>query len=198
MAEICTAKLTAEEFFEWRSRPENQNQRWELENGEVVEMPSPGEMHGVLCFLIARILGNYLFTQGNGYLCTNDTGLLVSRQPDTVRGPDVMLFLSGKPLSAMNRGYSEGIPELVVEIVSPSDRMGRLHTRIKQYHQRGVKLVWVVFPEERTVNVYRPDEFPKDLEEADELTGNGVLPDFRCRVADLFALPGQTQQAPNP
>lgn len=192
MAEICTAKLTAEEFFEWRSRPENQNQRWELENGEVVAMPSPGEMHALVCWFVIKVLTEYVVRRGAGHLLTNDCGLIVGREPDTVRGPDVMLFLDNRTLSQAVRGHVDRVPPLVVEVVSPSDRLGRLHTRIKQYHERGVQLVWIVFPEERTINVYRPDEFPKDLSETDTLTGNGVLPDFCCRVADLFALPEQT------
>jgi Uma2 family endonuclease len=199
MADTCTTNLlTAEEFFAWCSRPENRNRRFELENGEVVEMPSPGEMHALVCWFVIKVLTEYIVRRGSGHLLTNDCGLIVSREPDTVRGPDVMMFLENRTLDQANRGHVDRIPPLVVEVVSPSDRQGRLNTRIRQYHERGVQLVWVLFPEERTLNVYRPDEFPKDLEETDELVGNGVLPDFRCRVADLFALPGQTPPAPNP
>ena len=59
-----------------------------------------------------------------------------------------------------------------------------------QPDERGVALVWLADPEDRSVTIHRPNEFPKVLDETDELTGDGVLPDFRCRVADLFTLPG--------
>jgi Uma2 family endonuclease len=71
--------------------------------------------------------------------------------------------------------------------------MRKTMTRVEQYLRRGVQLVWVIEPDERIVYVYRPNEFHKILDETEELTGNGVLPDFSCRVADLFALPGQLQ-----
>lgn len=190
-----TTPMTAEEFFDWANRPENIDKRWELEAGEVVEMPSPAELHGTICWLVGMVLGQYVFSRGAGYVCTNDTGLIVKRDPDTVRGPDVMLHLDVRTMAELSRTFSQRVPALVVEVFSPSDRPGKLMGRVAQYHRRGVPLVWVVFPEERTVNVYYPNEFPKVLDETDELTGNGVLPDFACPVRALFALPGPTPPA---
>lgn len=189
MATATTTLMTAEEFFVWANRPEQDGKRYELENGVVVEMPSPGVLHGTVCWLIAHILGNYVFARGSGFVCTNDTGLIVRRGPDTVRGPDLMVFLTAKTVDQLNRGYADEVPAAVVEVFSPSDKPGRLNARIKQYHKRGVPLVWVVFPEDRTVDVYRPGRSTESLEERDELAGEEDLPDFRCRVADLFTLP---------
>jgi Uma2 family endonuclease len=188
--DTTTTLMTAEEFFDWANRPEHGDKHFELENGRVVEMPSPGELHGVVCWLIAHLLGNYLFSRGSGYLCTNDTGLIVRRNPDTVRGPDVMVFLTAKTVDQLNLGHADEAPAAVVEVFSPSDKPGQLTRRIAQYHKRGVPLVWVVYPEDRSVDVYRPGRPTESLTESDELTGGDALPDFRCKVADLFALPG--------
>lgn len=191
MASVTTPVMTAEEFYEWANRPENSDRKVELENGEIVDMPSPGELHGVICWLISHLLGNYLFSLGTGYICTNDTGLIVHRDPDTVRGPDVMLFREGKKFEQLNRKHADSIPDLVVKVFSPNDRVTKSYRRVKQYLQHGVRLVWLVFPEDRSIHVFsRAGEFPTILDESEELTGNGVLPEFRCRVADLFALPG--------
>ena len=95
----------------------------------------------------------------------------------------------------MSQKFTEHIPTLVVEVYSPSDRPGEYNRRIAQYHARGVPLVWVIYPEERAVSVCRPNEFPKFLDETEELTGNGVLPDFTCRVRDLFTSPGASPPA---
>jgi Uma2 family endonuclease len=186
-------KMTAEEFYEWANRPENEGKRYELENGEVAEMSSPGEAHALVCWFAIKVLTNYLTRRGRGHLLTNDCGLVVRRNPDTVRGPDVMAFLDDLTLGQARRGHTDRIPQLVVEVRSPTDRQGKTLRRIEQYHKRGVPLVWLLDPEELTVTVFRPNEFPKVLDDTDELTGNGVLPDFSCRVADLFALPGQPQ-----
>ena len=70
------------------------------------------------------------------------------------------------------------------------DKPGHLIRRLDQYLQLGIPLVWVIDPEGRFVTVYQPDEMQKTLDEKDELTGEDVLPEFRCRVGNLFAVPG--------
>ena len=74
-----TPLMTAEEFFDWVNRPENTGRRCELENGRVIDMPSPSRFHGTVCLLIARILGNYIFARGAGSAASNDSGLIVRR-----------------------------------------------------------------------------------------------------------------------
>jgi Uma2 family endonuclease len=54
----------------------------------------------------------------------------------------------------------------------------------------GVGMVWVVDPEDRTVSVFVPEQLPRVADEHEELTGNSVLPDFRCRVSEFFFVPG--------
>jgi Uma2 family endonuclease len=186
-----STQMTAEEFYDWANRPENLGTRYELEAGKAVEIPSPGVRHGTVCWLLGLIIGQYLFKRGAGHATTNDAGLIVKRKPDTVRGPDLMVFLENCKYDDLEVKYTERIPALVVEVLSPDDRPGRTNRRIEQYIRRGVPLVWLVDPEDRTVTVYRPNEFHKVLEESEELTGSGVLPDFTCRIADLFVIPGE-------
>ncbi|MGL6095026.1 MAG: Uma2 family endonuclease, partial [Fimbriiglobus sp.] len=181
-------KMTAEEFYVWANRPERGGRLYELEAGEVVEMQPPGEIHGLLCAWITHMMWEFALRRGSGRVLSNDTGLVVRRAPDTVRGPDIMFFLSSRRLEDASPRHVTDVPDLVTEVFSPNDRAGRLNHRIEQYHQSGVPLVWVVYPEDLTVSVYRPGEFPKTLDETDDLTGNGVLPDFRCRVSDFFEL----------
>ena len=191
MATVETRQLTAEEFCEWASRPENAGKRFELERGEPVEMPPPSEIHGVVCFLVAHLLGAYVFRRGQGYVCSNDTGLLVEKDPDTLRGPDVMLFDEKRRFDQLSRKYSTGVPKLVVEVFSPSDNWGKTLKRIGQYLKRGVALVWVVDPESLSVSIHQPGKDPRVVDETEELHGEEVLLEFRCRVAELFTLPGE-------
>jgi Uma2 family endonuclease len=190
MSTVTTPLMTADEFFDWANRPENQGRYWELDEGKVIEMPPPGNVHGAVASWISYLLWQYVIRVGHGYVVGNDAGLVVQKQPDTVRGPDLMLFAESRPLEAIARKYTTDVPRLIVEISSPNDRQSRLQKRIGQYLRRGVPLVWLVDPEDRTLTVYRPGEIHRVLEEPDDLTGNGVLPEFRCRVADLFTLPG--------
>lgn len=179
--------MTADEFYDWANRPENADRRFELDAGRVVEMPSPGELHGFVCYLLVRLLTLYVERRGAGYLLANDTGLVVAQGPDTVRGPDVMCFLEDRTADQMSTRHCQRIPALVAEVLSPSDRISRTNARIEQYLRRGVPLMWLVDPFERTVTVYRPSEFHRVLTEDERLSGNGVLPEFECQVAEFFS-----------
>jgi Uma2 family endonuclease len=92
-------------------------------------------------------------------------------------------------LEQLSRKFTERIPKLVIEVLSPNDRMTQLNRRIGQYLERGVSLVWLVDAAVHSVTVYRSDKYPMVLDDSDELTGQEILPDLRLRVVDLFTLP---------
>lgn len=182
-------KMTAEQFYVWANRPENEGSWYELEDGEAIEMPSPIREHAYYCWRIIKLLTEYVVRRGVGHLLTNDCGIIVARKPDTVRGADVILFLRSEEESDFANKYVEDVPDLIAEVVSPSDTEKRINRRVAQYLTRGIPLVWLIDPAKFTVTICRPNEFPKVLDETDELTGNGVIPEFACPVSDLFALP---------
>jgi Uma2 family endonuclease len=191
-----TKPMTAEEFYEWVHRPENAGKWFELVRGEVIELPPPMKRHGVLSANVSRILGNYAFQRGKGYVAGNDSGVILERDPDSVRGPDVALYEDAQTFEEPHPKYGEVPPRLAVEILSPNDRAAKVQQKITDYLRTGVALVWVVDPEGRTVTVYRPDRAPAVAAADDELSGEEVLPGFRCRVADFFHMAGGTAAAP--
>jgi Uma2 family endonuclease len=189
MNPLTSATMTAEEFFDWCNRPENRDRRFELQRGKVVEMSRPGERHGVVCANVTRLLGNYIFQRRKGYVCSHDTGVLWEHDPDTVRGPDVFLYEKSRRYDDLNVKYSEEIPQLVAEVLSPNDGWTKVMRRVNQFLDRGVPVVWVIDPEDRTATVLRPGEFPRVLEESEELTGEPAFADLRVRVGDFFFVP---------
>lgn len=190
MSTATTSRLmTAEEFCDWVHRPENRDKWFELVRGEVIELPPPIKIHGYLCANIARILGNYTFQRRKGYVTCNDSGVILERGPDTVRGPDVALYEDAARFSELHPKYGEVPPRLAVEVLSPSDRVKQVNRKIIDYLKNGVELVWLIDPEEKTVTVYRRDRGPELIEAEGELTGDGILPGFACKVADFFFLP---------
>ncbi len=192
MASSLAAKLlTAEEFFDWTHRPENRDRHFELERGEVVEMARPGERHGVVRGNVGYMLNGYTRHRRKGYVCINDTGVILERNPDTVRGPDISLYDEIRRYDQLKLGYSEHPPKLAVEVLSPNDRWGKVTRRINHFLEAGISLVWLVDPEGRSVTVYRKGELPQVLEEGDEITGLDILPDLRCPVAEFFLMPGE-------
>ena len=121
----------------------------------------------------------------------NDTGVIWGRSPDTVRGPDLVFFDESRRYDDLEAKYIERIPTLVVEVLSPSDRWAKVVRRVSQFQQKGVAVVWVIDPEDRTVTIFEPNQYPRVLEESDEIDGNPTLPDFKCRVAELFQTNGE-------
>jgi len=193
MATVTTKPMTAEQFYELANRPENRGRQLELVRGEVVEMSRPGKLHGLICANVVRILGNYAVQRKKGYVCSNDTGVIVRRNPDTVRGPDVLFFEDAEQVEQVEEKYGETPPLLAVEVLSPNDTHGKVGRRVREQKRFGTRLVWVLDPDARNVVVYQKGEEEKEVEADEDLTGGDVLPDFRCRVAEFFALPGQQQ-----
>jgi Uma2 family endonuclease len=126
--------ITAEEFFQMPEPADGSRQ--ELVRGVIVTMPPPGGLHGACCSRINRRVGNYVDDQQLGTVCCNDTGFVSERDPDTVRGPDVS-FWSRERLPVVPATYIEIPPDLVVEVVSPSDHYSRIQTKLRHYLSRG-------------------------------------------------------------
>ncbi len=186
-----TRLLTADEFAEFVHRPENDGRHFELERGEIIAMPPPVEVHGAVCANVGWIFGNFVHARRRGHVCTNDTGVIIETGPDTVRGIDVTLYDDNRPFGELDQRYWQRIPTLAVEVLSPDARPGKTMRRVAEFLRRGFPLVWIVDPESRDVTVYRPGKEPYVRSGDEEPTGDDVLPEFKCRVSDLFRLPGE-------
>ena len=179
-----TRPMTAEELL----RYDEPGARVELVRGELSTMPLPGGRHGRIGSRVLRRLGNHVEGAGLGETFAAETGFLIGRDPDTVRGADAAFVRRDRlePIGDL-AGHLPLAPDLVVEIASPSDRPGRVASKVEDWLSAGVAMVWRLDPETRIVVVHRPGAEPVTLTEADELDGGDVVPGFRCRVADLFA-----------
>jgi Uma2 family endonuclease len=182
--------MSADEFFDWVHIPENDGRFFELERGEVVETPPPGKLHGFVCANIACILWIYARQRKKGYVCTNDTGVIVERDPDTVRGVDVTFYEDGRTADDMERKYAADPPVLAVEVVSPNDRTNRMLRRVTELLKIGVREVWVIDPQARDVSICRTGRDPEILGFEKELVTTEILPGFRCLISEFFAAPG--------
>ncbi len=186
---VSSGQISCEEFLALCERPEYADTQLELDEGRLVVMPPAGELHGRQCAWIVALLMDYARRAGGAVLC-NDPGLLLSRDPDTVRAPDLAYYRENVRLEEISPGLAKRLPDLVVEVLSPSDRLGMVMRKVQQYLRAGIAMVWVVDGESRNVTVYRTGREPRVLEENEVLDGEDVLPGFTCAVADLFRLPG--------
>ncbi len=163
--------------------------RGELIRGELSETMPTGQEHGEVVMNLGMLLGNFIKPQGLGRLMGSDTGVLLERDPDTVREPDAA-FISAErlPTGVRVRGYSEVVPDLVAEVVSPGDGRGEVYDKARMWISHGVRMVWVADPDTRTVEVHEPNAPLATLAESDTLHGGDVLPGFSCPVRDVFDL----------
>jgi Uma2 family endonuclease len=180
-----TQKLIAAEEFARMPDPADGSQQ-ELVRGVIVSMPPPGGRHGVCCLKLGRRIGAFVDDNKLGTAALIDTGFITERDPDTVRGPDIS-FWSRDKLPEVPAGYIEVAADLVVEVVSPGDYYARIQRKVSEYLTKGVRLIWIVDPEDRSVAVFREGQKPRVLGENEILSGDDVLPGFTCRIADIFA-----------
>ena len=175
--------ITADELLQM---PDD-GKRYELIEGELIEMAPAGLRHGEIAATIALLIGNHVRRNDLGSFFVADPGFFLQRDPDTVRAPDVA-FITKNRLSPKGApaGFSDTIPDLVVEVVSPNDRSGQVQAKVEQWIEHGVKAVWLVHPERRSIMVYSSLSEVHVLHEGDTLTGDPVLPGFSCPVAEIF------------
>ena len=158
----------------------------ELIDGRVVFVDPATAAQGLLATAVASELGQYVRPRKHGRVLLGGVGIVTRRYPDTVRAADVA-FISHACLPQLQRSYLEVAPELVVEIMSPSDRWQDIRSKLDDYFSIGVERVWIVEPERRTVLVYRSSTDLREFGEDDVLKGEGVLEGFELPVAELFA-----------
>ncbi len=178
-----TGLLTADDLM----RLHGEGVRAELIRGVLHETMPAGVRHGKIAAKLLLQLGYFVEPRKLGTLLTADPGVWLERDPDTVRAPDIaFLAESTMALNADIPGFAEVVPELVVEVRSPSDSRREARDKARMWNDHGVRLVWVVHPDTRTLDVHQPGQAVLTLTADDTLDGADVLAGFTCTLADIF------------
>jgi Uma2 family endonuclease len=164
---------------------------YELVDGLLVERHM-GMRSSYIGGRIGRMLGSHCDEQDAGAVFPADASYqCFPDHPNKVRKPDVSLIRKEKqPAVQMPGGHSRIAPDLAVEVVSPNDVVDDVDEKIMEYLAVGVQLVWVVRPQSRMVEIHRADGTSSILRANQEITGEKVLPGFRCQVGAFFVVPG--------
>ena len=161
--------------------------RYELVRGELRQTTPSGYAHGVMVGNLTAALGAFVRAHQLGHICAAETGFKISRQPDTVRAPDIAFIRQARRGSdPLPEGFYEGAPDLAVEVLSPSDTLPHVEEKVGQWLRAGCAMVWVVNPKNRSVTVHKAAEAERMLGEAETLDGDELLPGFAIAVADIF------------
>jgi Uma2 family endonuclease len=172
--------ITGEEIARW---PDFHG---ELVNGRPVPMPMAGRSHAKHQVKVSAKLHAYAEETGRGLVLGGEAGVYTRRNPDTVRGADV-LFISHERYSRCGPlTFLDVAPELVVEISSSDDRPGEVAEKVEEYLSIGVDRVWVVSLRRKTVQIHRSGAKPEMLGISDTLRDEEILPGFSLPLSDLF------------
>ena len=180
--------MTTEEML---ALPQNGVHRW-LIRGQLREKPMTlrNRWHSRIMARVSQFLCNWSDSQPEprGSVLCGEAGCRLRQSPDTTVGLDVV-YISAEVAARESKKTSliDGIPVLVVEILSPSDKQEEIDEKIDDYLEVGVALVWVIDPHDRTVLIYRKGVEPELVNLNQELSGEPNLPGFRVPLAQIFA-----------
>jgi Uma2 family endonuclease len=177
-------RLTAEDLLKL---PMGRGKRYELRDGELIEMAPAGFRHGEDALRIGRIVGNFVADRRLGHVVAAETGFRLRRDPDHVRAPDCAFVAANRlPLGPTPTGYLDIAPDFVVEVVSPSDTASDVEERIEDWLRAGTQIVWAAYAPRHTVVVWRGLGQAERRSAEDDVDAEPVLPGFRVKVHSLF------------
>jgi len=162
--------------------------RYELVEGALHMMSPAGGRHGRITMRLGSMLEQHVRANGLGTVYAAETGFLISRNPDTVRAPDVAFVRKEKidPIGDCD-GYLPLVPDLSVEVISPNDSSTQVETKVRMWIESGTAMVLVVDPATRTMRVYRTKDSIDVLTDSDELDASAVVPGWKLAVGDCFS-----------
>ena len=180
-------RQTVAEFEAFLALPENRDRLFELIDGEIVEK-MPTEQHGEIAAFLTVEIGIFLKQNPIGRVGQEIRHRLPGDEFNAYL-PDVSVRRDiDRP--AVSEGAVPHMPALAIEVKSRDDTFRLMRRKAEYYLANGSQLVWLVFPENRQVEVY--SSHANDivtLTEQDTLDGGEVLPGFSLKVADIFQVP---------
>jgi Uma2 family endonuclease len=157
----------------------------ELLDGKLIMSPVHTN-HAGTCIRISSLLFQFVELHGLGEVYDSSLGCRLSEK--LLLSPDVS-FVSKirlKKIRIAPNNFLQGAPDLVVEVLSPSDRMVQVNRKLDHYFEHGTKLAWLINWPKRQVHIYTADSIEALTAPTDVLTGGVVLPGFRCKLHQIF------------
>jgi Uma2 family endonuclease len=182
--------MSAEAFWEFVTRPENADRRFELVKGEIREMAGgTGGEHGETVVGLTLLLGSFIQARGLGRMTGAETCYRLYKDPDgkdIVRCPDFAYVSYARAPQPLPRSYVPFAPDFALEVISPNNSADEIQEKVLDYLENGVALVWVVYPESQSV-VAHTASGAKTYRASDTISGGDVFPDLSLTVGNLFA-----------
>lgn len=180
---LASALMTADELLQLPP----DGHRYELVEGELKVMTPAGPRHGRIAMRLGSLIEQYVRQHDLGVVYAAETGFQLREDPDTVRAADAAFVAKSHiPPEGEPEGYWPIAPDLVVEVISPSDSASALQSKVADWLRAGCRLVWVVYPDTQTVAEHRSLTEVRMLTGGQALEGGDVLPGFACGLSEIF------------
>lgn len=182
--------ITVEEWMEMLDQG-----KVEISNGEIVTVSPPNVRHVRIAHEFYDVLSPWIKERNLGVIRMEAPYLLeADERTNWLIGskiPDLSFIAHKRYQEYLSEVGEDGpfrlAPDLAVEIVSPTDKYTDVNDKIATYLHHGVRLVWVIDPQQRVIRVYTPDQPDgHTLHEADTLSGDPVLPGWSAQVGDIL------------
>jgi len=174
--------LTAEEFDNY---PFEEDKRYELDEGELIETTKPAYRHNRVLAKLSGELFVYFEKNPIGEVLISEN--LYALSPNTRRSPDVAVILGDRYEELKDAKAIPIIPDIAAEVLSPSETPRMIHRKLKQYFAAGVKEVWLVDPDSREVEIWTGTTLPERALKVGETLSSRLLPGFKLPLKKLFA-----------
>jgi Uma2 family endonuclease len=159
--------------------------KYELLEGKLIMSPVHAN-HGSICIRMIWLLSSFLERHKLGELFDSSTGFRLSKK--LLLCPDIAFVSKAtlKRILVAPDKFLQGAPDLVVEVLSPSDRMVQVNRKLDHYFEHGTRLVWLVNWRKQQIHIYTADSIEALTRPEDILTGGAVLPGFKCALGRIF------------
>jgi Uma2 family endonuclease len=176
------SRLTVEEFDEIAGLPENADKRLEFIGGEIVEVVT-NNYASEIAITISAAIKPFAKRHNLGRVTGADGGYMVAGEKYM---PDVAFISKQRQPNPCHEAWNPQAPDLVVEVVSPSDVPREITHKVVNYLAAGT-VVWVIYPDKQQAEVFEPGRPARTLNIGDVLDGGDVLPGFKLALSDIFA-----------
>jgi Uma2 family endonuclease len=181
---VQAQRMTVDEFDKFVALPENAERLFEYIGGEVIEVVS-NQRSSAIAYRLGVFIGMYLLQHAMGGVTTGaDGGYMIAGERYI---PDIAYVSKERQSAPSEQAYGSTPPDLAVEVLSPTNSAHEIRVKVVNYLSVGTT-VWVVDPDRKLVEVYRPGQRVSTFDADDTLDGGDVLPGFSVAVQDIFAV----------
>ena len=181
---------TVDDVWELQRKPGNQDKHYELIDGELIEMSPANHLHSTLTLRLGYFLQAYILETDAGTAGV-EGGFYPQDDRMTLLAPDLAFIGKARQPDPDTETYIGFMPDLAVEIMSPSNTLTELREKAAIYLSNGTRLVWIVIPAQKRVEVCRLDDEEQlkieSVGKDEKLRGEDVLPGFELELRQLFS-----------